>query len=75
MTDESCSDAEAERGVRLWPGGPQCTKDNANDTAISPFNTCLANALTMKVAKFKAETLKACFLNQLLAKNAGTLSH
>lgn len=40
-------------GVRLWPGGPQRTRDNANDTAISPFNTCLANTLTMRVAAKK----------------------
>lgn len=25
-------------------------KDNANDTAISPFNTCLASTLPMRVA-------------------------
>lgn len=32
-----------------WLGGSQHIIDNTNDMAISPFNTCLANTITMKV--------------------------
>lgn len=74
VTDESCCDAEAERGVRLWRGGPQPTKDNANDTAFSPVNTCLANTLNMReAARIKPKTLKTSFLYQPLARSAGIL--
>ncbi len=69
MTDESCCDAEAGQIVA---GGPRPTEDNTNDTAISPFNTCLANTLTMSsAAKIKPETLKKSSLNKLLVKRAG----
>ncbi len=62
------------RQVRLWRGGPRPTEDNTNDTAISPFNTCLANTLTMSsAAKIKPETLKKSSLNKLLVKRAGIL--
>lgn len=52
LTDESCCDAEAQEGVRVYGAGPQYTKDNANDTDFSLFNTCFANLVKIKAVFF-----------------------
>ena len=71
MTDESCCDAEREGG-QIVAGWTKPTEDNANDTAISTFNTCLASKQTMKQGCWN-KALKAHFLNWFLTNTAESI--